>query len=1310
MNKCRIINQFGDKSFYIEKNQGTIYINEYIAESSKAFEDFSFELVDYRPTINPPINRSQVEEILAWIDKKTDEDNPKRVGLVYGRAGIGKSVVMSNLLQELRNREEYIYLGLKSDQIEFVDTDDLAKQMHLAKPLIDEIRDLAKETKRVVLLIDQIDALSLSLSSNRTSLRSLLKLVEQARTIPQARIVISCRPYDIEYDPILEKLKIDTKWEIKEFTPEEVKHCLFSNGCNDEMTEDLIHFLGNPLHLYLFLKVRSYVQLKYPLTEDILYGELWHIYILNADQSKIDKTKLIEFIDCIVNKMYANQELSIHYNLYVTKYEKEISYLLSTGLLILTSNRQLQFFHQTMFDYAYARRFAEQERDLLEEIKSKHQGLFIRSRVKSILSYQRDIETNLYINTLHHLLYDKNEYDESVFRFHLKSLAISSMAFFEKPIQEEYFFILNKLFVSNEYMSILLDAIHNKEWLSAIRTIINKKGGWNNLSTTFKEKIFGICRRLIWTEGNYVIEYLNEILNYGNEEDRINIISLLNNYSINCNSDKLKILYNRLVQTRNPLQLANSLRIIAQHDPWFVFEELKQNIKLQLAEKERVSLHRVTTDHEIERIYETLEKEHDKLIRNFYLELLYIILDYSSYQIDGYEIKSSLEFSHFQRTENDHLSSYNFTEALINKILDRVIKEENSCELRNVLHQLINTNLDGLVFIALYKYTHEPEKFIDDIYDIFINKHVFANAPCMLEYQAIELLKKSFPLFEKSRKEVLIETIMQLNDKGEHVIYKDFINKHLEYGIPISQIGRKRGIILNQLPTEELRNNYKEAYQELLRMKRKFKYLDNQIPYKTYSRCGWQSLSQNKTEKMNVIAWKKSMIKYNNDNNFDWDIPTLTGQAMRFRECVKNEPLKYLQLLNEIIDIDEIPIAYSEAGMRGLLDVGLYADAEIVFSGIVRLLKGDVNSTIKGFSLHSFLISIDDFLKEDKLPKSVFDFLCLAVTTAKEESIGFEQKKQSVRDIYDYGINQPRGHAGYQLVKCAKYTEYGNTIFTTLESIAEKSSEFTRAAILLNLAILNNVDKERNVILFKRMLHDYHPSLLSMPIHNYNPLIYFINYAFEELIEYFENATKCKVCHKELVIVLWLAWRNTHNSNSKFYLDTICKSSEDARISLLNFLHQQKIFSKEAIEYMLYFMDAEFDSDDMAKACDNIFYKIGDIDISIKQLLAEKFVSSPLSKRFVDSFYDFLASYSLIEPIQSLKWLEQLLLKQQTYEYERYGKVADVLIQSYNGIKAFNDEDTSPVLEKAMDIMDGYMKNSENKHMILNFIHKLDNE
>ena len=133
--------------------------------------------------------------------------------------------------------------------------------------------------------------------------------------------------------------------------------------------------------------------------------------------------------------MYANQELSIHYNLYVTKYEKEISYLLSTGLLILTSNRQLQFFHQTMFDYVYARRFAEQERDLLEEIKSKHQGLFIRSRVKSILSYQRDIETNLYINTLHHLLYDKNEYDESVFRFHLKSLAISSMAFFEKDLR-----------------------------------------------------------------------------------------------------------------------------------------------------------------------------------------------------------------------------------------------------------------------------------------------------------------------------------------------------------------------------------------------------------------------------------------------------------------------------------------------------------------------------------------------------------------------------------------------------------------------------------------------------------------------------------------------------------------------------------------------------------------------------------------------------------------------------------------------------------------------------------------------------------
>jgi hypothetical protein len=38
---------------------------------------------------------------------------------------------------------------------------------------------------------------------------SLLKLIGQIQNIPHVRVVISCRPYDLEYDPLLDNLRIN---------------------------------------------------------------------------------------------------------------------------------------------------------------------------------------------------------------------------------------------------------------------------------------------------------------------------------------------------------------------------------------------------------------------------------------------------------------------------------------------------------------------------------------------------------------------------------------------------------------------------------------------------------------------------------------------------------------------------------------------------------------------------------------------------------------------------------------------------------------------------------------------------------------------------------------------------------------------------------------------------------------------------------------------------------------------------------------------------------------------------------------------
>ena len=98
----RTINQFGEKPVYIERNEGQIYIGEYAQEAVAAFRDGSFDLYDYTPAISPSIPREEVGQLKDWIEKEADSTQSARLALLYGKAGIGKSVVMHDLLLELQ--------------------------------------------------------------------------------------------------------------------------------------------------------------------------------------------------------------------------------------------------------------------------------------------------------------------------------------------------------------------------------------------------------------------------------------------------------------------------------------------------------------------------------------------------------------------------------------------------------------------------------------------------------------------------------------------------------------------------------------------------------------------------------------------------------------------------------------------------------------------------------------------------------------------------------------------------------------------------------------------------------------------------------------------------------------------------------------------------------------------------------------------------------------------------------------------------------------------------------------------------------
>lgn len=113
----RMVNQYG-RNIYIEKDEGNIYVGDnYVEDPSSAFCNGSYELLGYTPTIEPPIRREEVGQILEWIEKKTPTDKAARLALLYGKAGIGKSIVMHDLLEKFSiktDRTDTKYSSCKS--------------------------------------------------------------------------------------------------------------------------------------------------------------------------------------------------------------------------------------------------------------------------------------------------------------------------------------------------------------------------------------------------------------------------------------------------------------------------------------------------------------------------------------------------------------------------------------------------------------------------------------------------------------------------------------------------------------------------------------------------------------------------------------------------------------------------------------------------------------------------------------------------------------------------------------------------------------------------------------------------------------------------------------------------------------------------------------------------------------------------------------------------------------------------------------------------------------------------------------------
>ena len=126
--------------------------------------------------------------------------------LITGEAGIGKSGVMLQVIEELLEAGTPV-LAFRADRLEPTQLpDDVGEQIGLPGSPANVLAAVAQGSQ-CVLVIDQLDALSLASGRNTNLFDCVYEIIRQAQAHPNMHILLACRKFDLDNDYRLRQLK-----------------------------------------------------------------------------------------------------------------------------------------------------------------------------------------------------------------------------------------------------------------------------------------------------------------------------------------------------------------------------------------------------------------------------------------------------------------------------------------------------------------------------------------------------------------------------------------------------------------------------------------------------------------------------------------------------------------------------------------------------------------------------------------------------------------------------------------------------------------------------------------------------------------------------------------------------------------------------------------------------------------------------------------------------------------------------------------------------------------------------------------------
>jgi hypothetical protein len=774
------------------------------------------------------------------------------------------------------------------------------------------------------------------------------------------------------------------------------------------------------------------------------------------------------------------------------EYFTDAEIMISENILI-QENNNIRFFHETFFDYAFARRFIAREQNLLSFLREDEQHLFKRAQVRQILHHQREIDFDQYLDDLDELLNSED------IRFHIKQLVIALLSNLQNPTQQEWEIIkplINKvdspltkfvwgLLYKPAWFMLAKDLGIIEQWLQDDVDFPLTKFVWELISVIAKDlpdEIPPLIEPFLEESSEKWVNrflFIGERISHTLEKSRKLLdlfLALLDRGKLDTFTDTLAM-YS--LSGKNPTW---TCEVIGHYLNRRLELYLRQNTELKISlnpfDKSRNNK-AIIPDTEYTKVFiESANKAPKSYVINV-LPFMLSVIELTSIRDDEKPWKDQV-WQHRRYGE-----SYRIDKAILNGMETALsnLAKNNPEEFSEIIqdYHLSSSDFETIQFLLIRSYTANGSRFADEAVEYLCEKpyrletgyHICSkNAEAAKYWATRELLEAITPHCSPNNLTQLEKIILNYYPKWEK-------QRHPH---SVSRQGYAQLVLLDAIEPS-LRN--RKVTQRLQELKRKFGEIAP--PTSIEARVIDSPIPENATAKMNDKQWLEAIKTY----DYEYEVTGFIKQievdqlSENLKKEVIKDPYRFAQLIHKLPD--NANPAYFNGILRGISETEVNIDVETALSVCQRchqLLQKPCGDDI------SYLIRKLAYLPWDEQGLKIITYYALNDPNPEQESLRTQTSRRSQtfsgdkyygNDICNAGINSVRGRAvvaiAQLIFKDKERTAYFQEV---LQKIIQDPSLAVKSWAAQALTAVLNYDRDLAVDLFKKLV-ETEDILLSTP-------------------------------------------------------------------------------------------------------------------------------------------------------------------------------------------------------------------------------------